>query len=289
MTGIRRTSSTDTVRVIVEAYHKFTLDSGSGVNEVASVVFTVTESNANSTGHLVTTRSLWKPNDTDVNDPLPVQTGTGAPWGGTGPAPICAFGYEVPMTLTAGTITVEALVTPTQGDTFTLPLLTIYNHKNGRTLTRCAFVNVTLGMDFNSKFETDNHTGGLNHVLLRHITNAGDWFFETDTAFSYSAFEVHDCGFQKTALTGGGSPFAVTASHNHFNDLASYAFGNNVTTSSPTSFWSATNHMTSGDYSASSSLAYASGLWSRPSEYVSSNPPRGAWSNTNRESSQGGW
>ena len=38
MTGIRRTSSADTVRLIVEAYHKFARDSGSGVNEIASVV-----------------------------------------------------------------------------------------------------------------------------------------------------------------------------------------------------------------------------------------------------------
>jgi len=130
MTGIRRTSSTDTVLVIVEAYHKFLRDSGSGVNEVASVDFILTDSTATSVTINVPTRELWKPNDTDVNDPLPVKSS--GPWGGTGPAPVWAFGCAVLMSdYPEGPITVGAVVNPTQGTAFTLPLLTIYNHKNG--------------------------------------------------------------------------------------------------------------------------------------------------------------
>ncbi|MCC7063927.1 MAG: hypothetical protein IT456_14055 [Planctomycetes bacterium] len=161
-----------------------------------------------------------------------------------------------------------------------------------RNLARCAFVNVTLGLptDSNSKFETDNNTGGLEHVLLRHVTAAGIWLFEVASNFSYNHFEVHDCGFQKAALLSSGS-FSVSASHNHF-EVASggggITFGANATVPSP-SFWSDTNHLTSGNYSASSSLASASNLWSRPTAYVPATPPRGAWSNTNRETSDGGW
>lgn len=124
MPGTRRTSSSDTVRVIVEAYHKIAPDTGGSVNEIQKVRFTVTDGNGTST-YDVTTRTLVSPNDTDRTDPLPG-------WSGPGPAPIWAFAYDVLMTRPAGPIYVGATVYPNHGTSYELPTtLTIYNHKNG--------------------------------------------------------------------------------------------------------------------------------------------------------------
>ncbi len=117
MTGIRRTLATDKVTVLVEAYHRL------ADGEVQRVDFVVTDSNGVST-QSVTSRSLTAPDDTDITDPLPG-------WSGSGPGKIWGFAYDVLMTRPAGTITVDATVVPTQGTSFSLPRLTIYNHKNG--------------------------------------------------------------------------------------------------------------------------------------------------------------
>ena len=119
MTGVRRTASSQKVTVIVEAYHRI------AEGEVQQVDFQVTDANGTNT-YSVTSRTLTSPDDTDVTDPLPG-------WAGTGPARIWGFAYDVLMTRPAGTITVSAIVVPSQGTSMTLPPLTVYNHKGGVT------------------------------------------------------------------------------------------------------------------------------------------------------------
>lgn len=120
ITGIRRTSSTDTVNLIVEAYHQIT------DGEVARVDFYISSNGGAYSSTSVSTRADWAPDDTDTTDPLPGNT--------SGPAviPGC-FGLTLSMSsYAAGYIDVYAVVvTGGTGNPRTLETIRIYNDKDG--------------------------------------------------------------------------------------------------------------------------------------------------------------
>lgn len=119
ITGVRRTSSSDSVNLIVEAYHNL-LD-----GEIASVDFYISENGAAPVITSVTSRADWTPDDTDTTDPLPGVI--------SGPAVIPAcFGMTLSMSsYAAGYIDVYAIVRPVIGTQRVLETIRVYNDKDG--------------------------------------------------------------------------------------------------------------------------------------------------------------
>lgn len=119
ITGTRRTSSTDTVNLIVEGYHNI-LD-----GDIARVDFYISSNGAASIVSSVTTRADWIPDDTDTTDPLPGVI--------SGPAVIPAcYGKTLDMSAyDAGYIDVYAIVVPVIGTNRVLETIRIYNDKDG--------------------------------------------------------------------------------------------------------------------------------------------------------------
>lgn len=142
ITGIRKTSSSDTVNLIVEAYHQIT------DGEVGRVDFYISSNGGAASITSVTSRADWSPDDTDTTDPLPGNT--------NGPAviPGC-FGLTLPMSsYSAGYIDVYAIVYPggTVGTPRTLETIRVYNDKDGndrRPSTKTIYVSPTLGSNSN--------------------------------------------------------------------------------------------------------------------------------------------
>ena len=120
MSGIRRTSTSDTVNCIVEAFHNIS------EGEVGRVDFAITVNGTPHSTISVTTRADWTPNDTDETDPL---AGIVA-----GCAPIAmSFGTTISMSdFSPGTIVVTPTAYPgTAGTSRTCDSITIYNDKDG--------------------------------------------------------------------------------------------------------------------------------------------------------------
>ena len=69
MSGIRRTSSSDTYNAIVEAFHN--INDG----EIDRVEFSISVNGGSAATTTVTSREMWTPDDTLFGDPLP-------PWWG---------------------------------------------------------------------------------------------------------------------------------------------------------------------------------------------------------------
>lgn len=119
MTGIRRTSSSDSYNVIVEAYHPISL------GDIDRVEFSISSNGGSATVTTVTSRAMWKPDDTTYDDPLP------GSWGG-GPTYIWSYGVKIEMaSYAAGYIDIVPTVYAGSGESKTLSTIRIYNDKDG--------------------------------------------------------------------------------------------------------------------------------------------------------------
>jgi len=119
MTGIRRTSSSESYNVIVEAYHPIAL------GDIDRVEFAISSNGGGSSTTTVTSRAMWKPDDTTYDDPLP------GSWGG-GPTYIWAYGVKIQMAdYAAGYIDVIPTVYAGSGESKVLSTVRIYNDKDG--------------------------------------------------------------------------------------------------------------------------------------------------------------
>lgn len=119
MSGIRRTSSSDTLNCVVEAFHNVS------EGEVSRVEFSVSV-NGSFVGTITSSsRGDWAPNDTDEQDPLPGNF--------VGAAPIAmSYGTTISMgNYSPGTIIVTPTAYPVSGTSRTLDSITIINDKDG--------------------------------------------------------------------------------------------------------------------------------------------------------------
>ncbi len=130
-TGIRRTSSSDTLKVIVEAHTSVNSVSSQGEGGVARVDFTVVANGGPPSVTAVTTPDLHTPNHSDQPSPLGVTSGMARVWG---------YGITLNCnTLPQGTIVVTASVISNAGTTMSLPgQITLYNDKGGADSRPCA-------------------------------------------------------------------------------------------------------------------------------------------------------
>lgn len=118
-TGIRRTSSSESYNILVEAYHPIAL------GDIDRVEFAISSNGGGSSTTSVTSRAMWFPDDTEYDDPLP------GSWGG-GPAPIWCFGIKIEMASYAvGYIDVVPTVYGGDGSSLTLSTVRVYNDKDG--------------------------------------------------------------------------------------------------------------------------------------------------------------
>lgn len=119
MTGIRRTSSSESYNVLVEAYHPIAL------GDIDRVDFAISSNGGASSTTSVTSRASWKPDDSTYDDPLP------GSWGG-GPSYIWCYGIKIQMAdYAAGYIDVIPTVYGGNGESKTLSTVRIYNDKDG--------------------------------------------------------------------------------------------------------------------------------------------------------------
>jgi hypothetical protein len=130
-TGIRRTSSSDTLAVIVEAHTSVNSTSNLGEGGVARVDFSVVVNGGSPTVTQVTTPALHTPNHSDQASPLPGATGMARVWG---------YGITLNCsTLAQGTIVVTANVVSGAGTVTPLPgQITLFNDKGGADSRPCA-------------------------------------------------------------------------------------------------------------------------------------------------------
>jgi hypothetical protein len=145
MTGIRRTSSSDTYRVLVEAYHNI------ADGEIDRVEFAISVNGSLVGTQTVTEREMWFPNDSSYDDPLP------GDWGG-GPAPLWCFGYELLMSnYSAGYIDIVPTVYAGSGESVVLETIRVYNDSDGtdrRPCTGIAYWDWNSGDDSNTGLTT---------------------------------------------------------------------------------------------------------------------------------------
>lgn len=194
MTGIRRTSSSDVARVLVEAYHNTSL------GEVDRVEFVISSNGGASATTTVTTRQVWLPDDTDSDDPLP------GDWGG-GPAPLECYGIELAMSAyAAGYITVVPTVYPDTGESLTLDTVIIYNDKDG---TDRRPTNKVIYWDYNGGNDSNSGTSSGNAV-------------KTFQKASELVATSNDCG--------GGTIYIDATGIHLLGSYSAYAFGANLFT-----------------------------------------------------------
>ena len=194
MTGIRRTSSSDVARVLVEAYHNINL------GEVDRVEFAISSNGGASATTTVSYRAMWLPDDTDSDDPLPGN------WGG-GPAPLYCYGVELAMSAyAAGYITIVPTVYPTTGESITLDTVVIYNDKDGtdrRPTNKVIYWDYNNGLDSNSGTSTGNAVKTFQKACELVATS-------------------NDCG--------GGTIYVDTAGIHKVGTYSAYAYGSNLFT-----------------------------------------------------------
>jgi len=154
MTGIRRTSSSQSVNLIVEAYHNI------AEGEVQRVDFAISVNGGASSIQSVSTRQDWVPDDTTEVDPLPGCS--------TGPAAIPGcFGYTLSMSsYAAGYIDVTPTAYPVSGQSRVLPTIRIYNDKDGtdrRPSTKVIYVH---------PYGDDTRAGDTSALPVKSINKA---------------------------------------------------------------------------------------------------------------------
>lgn len=145
MTGIRRTSSSESYNVLVEAYHPLVL------GDIDRVEFAISSNGGASSTTTVTERAMWFPDDSDYDDPLP------GDWGG-GPAPLWCFGIKILMSdYAAGYIDVVPTVYAGSGESVTFEAIRVYNDKDGtdrRPSPKIVYWDYNSGSDSNSGLST---------------------------------------------------------------------------------------------------------------------------------------
>lgn len=166
MFGIRRTSTSEKVTCIVEAYHQ------EGLGDVERVVFAVSQNGGAATTHSVTSRTLCYPDDTDFADPL-----TGSP--ASAPCPLWAYKYELLGTaVAAGYVDVTPTVYPTTGTPRTLATHRHYFDTDATDRRPCPGVRYVSSTGSNSN---DGLTSGAPMLGL--------WYAIDDLQHTYG-----DCG-----------------------------------------------------------------------------------------------
>lgn len=123
MTGIHRTSPGDVARVLVDAYQ----DRASG--GMQSVTFDVTVNGSFYAKYTVTSKSIWKPDDTDLTDPIN---------NSSGPVEGRYYGIELNLSkIPTGTIQVVPTAIPVSGTSRVLDTVIIYNDTDGVNRAPC--------------------------------------------------------------------------------------------------------------------------------------------------------
>lgn len=194
MTGIRRTSSSDVARVLVEAYHNTSL------GEIDRVEFAISSNGGASSTTTVSSREMWIPDDTDSDDPLP------GDWG-DGPAPLYCYGIELAMSAyAAGYITVVPTVYPGTGEEITLDTVIIYNDKDS----------------------TDRRP--TNKVIYWDYVGGNDSNSGTSSGNAVKTFQKA-CELVATSNDCGGGTIYIDATGIHYlGSYSAYAFGANLFT-----------------------------------------------------------
>lgn len=199
MTGIRRTSSTDSANVIVEAYHNI------AEGEVARVDFAISSNGGSSSTTQVASRQDWTPDDTDERDPLPGNFTASAP------IPSC-FGITINMSsYDAGYIDVTPTVVPTTGTSRALSTVRIYNDKDGvdrRPSTKVIYVSPS-GNDSSSGLSTSTPVATINQALAL-CRQGGVSGGNVGGATVYLMEGTHNWGRNST---GTGNPAIYTEGH----------------------------------------------------------------------------
>lgn len=194
VSGIRRTSSSESYNVLVEAYHPIAL------GDIDRVEFAISSNGGASSTTTVTNRAIWFPDDSEYDDPLPGN------WGG-GPAPIWCFGVKVEMaSYAAGYIDVVPTVYAGSGESVVLDTVRVYNDKDGtdrRPSPKIVYWDYNSGLDANS---------GLT------------------TGLPVKSFQ-RACQVAATSLDCGGATIYVNAAGNHQIRGTGYGFGINLYTS----------------------------------------------------------
>lgn len=192
-TGIRRTSSSESYNVLVEAYHPIVL------GDIDRVEFSISSNGGASSTTTVTSRAMWYPDDSEFDDPLPGN------WGG-GPAPLWCYGVKIEMASYAvGYIDVIPTVYAGSGESRTLETIRIYNDKDGtdrRPSPKTVYWDWNGGNDANSGLTT-----GLPVKTFQRAVQV--------------ASTSNDCG---------GATIYVNAAGSHCVTGASYGFGTNYFT-----------------------------------------------------------
>jgi hypothetical protein len=194
MSGIRRTSSSDTYTAIVECFHNIS------DGEIDRVEFSISVNSGSESVTTVSTRAYWVPDDTDFADPLAGVNGACAP----------IWGYGVTLSMadySAGYIEIVPTVYAGSGESVTLPTITVHNDKGGadtRPTSKVIYWDWIGGNDSNN---------GL--TLGAPVKTFQKACIEVATA--------NDCG-------GGTIYIAATGEHT-LQSSNSYSFGANLFTS----------------------------------------------------------
>jgi len=192
-TGIRRTSSSESYNVLVEAYHPIAL------GDIDRVEFSISSNGGAASTTTVTSRAMWYPDDSEFDDPIP------GSWGG-GPAPLWCYGVKIEMTSYAvGYIDVTPTVYAGSGESRTLDTIRIYNDKDGtdrRPSPKTVYWDWNGGNDANSGLTTGLPVKTFQRAVAVAATS-------------------NDCG---------GATIYINAAGSHCVTGASYGFGTNYFT-----------------------------------------------------------
>lgn len=196
ITGIRRTSSSETARILVEAYQNIS------EGEIDRVDFSISVNGGGASTTSVSTRAMWTPNDTDYDDPLP------GSWGG-GPAPSWCYGIELSMAdYAAGYITITPIVYNTLGGSVTLDSIIVYNDKDGtdrRPTSAVIYWDWNNGSDSNTGLSSGNAVKTFQKACqLGAVSNdCGGLTILIDTAGTHTLQSSNSYSYGANLFTGG--------------------------------------------------------------------------------------
>jgi hypothetical protein len=196
MTGIRRTNSSDTYNVLVEAYHNI------ADGEIDRVEFAISVNGSSVGTQTVSSRQMWLPNDSTYTDPLPGN------WGG-GPAPLWCYGYSLLMSdYSAGYIDIVPTVYATSGESVTLETIRVYNDSDGtdrRPCTGIAYWDYNSGSDTNTGLTTGSPVKTFQKALevIASSNDVGGGIVYVNAAGVHKLGSRNAYSFGANLFTGG--------------------------------------------------------------------------------------